>query len=487
MGHDEVSARVGLMVPLAAFAVRVVPYLFIAKGWVVEDGCVVYWLRSFLDGQYVYLALYPHTAIFGMSFLVWLGAPLDLAAKMWGPLMGAASTYLIYRIIKEMGYYHGALPGALLYAFLDSAIYRQSSIATSLEATAITLSFLFILLWHRGIKVSYVLLPIVAYTHFIVFFATCVYLFGWWWTHTTIPVVYRIGVAGGIGLGLIALLRFLPVGYALHQVLSTIQNVDLSKVLYLYSSSDITLFLKTLIVTGTLFLSSLNTENKHLRNVAMFYLFAVTLTLFFHSPIVSPYRLIIHMGALGVIGFASMVNNKNYRRMTLFAVVLCLISLGQVYTYGLGAHVHFHDTVTEEELDMLNWLDAYDPTVSYSLIFWDDVGLENALMAFSLVVPVDPYSTREEDYGLWGVHTNEKKELVKQNASIIKDLTPLYVKYVMYSDRFADRALFRLPEGPYNKLIYRNYVMADMWHNNPNWVLIYDEAGGKIYGRKQID
>lgn len=499
MGVTKVSSRVTRTLPflsaVLAFIVRIYPYAFIAAGWVVEDGTVAYWFRMFTEGHYIYLSLYPHTAIFGMSALVRLGIPVDWAAKVWSPLMGAVSTVLIYKLLTELGHKENAVYGAILYACLDSSVYRQSTLATSLEATAVMFALLFIWLWHRGVKASYLLLPVVAYSHYIVFFVTFIYLFLWWWTHTSVSLVKRVIAASLLGGGLIVLLAFLPVGYALPQLLDSITHFSLNKFVYVYGSEEVFLLMKTLLVTSILFsVNLITTKSPHLRLVSAFYVAAVVFSMMFYSPIISPYRLIVHMGVIGILGSIPLLSRLTTFKRILLVGVLCLISLGQIYSYGLDRHIHVNDTLTREELGMLKWLHQHDGSVGYSRLLWDDVGIENSLNQLFIMVEVDPYTTREKDYKTWYAAAEVKKILVEQqnngNSTVegqpmnITDPTPPHIKYIMYSTRFAERALYRLPEGEYNKLIYRNYVIDDLWSNSPYWVLIYDNLGGKIYERK---
>lgn len=479
---------------LMAFIIRVIPYSVIPGGWVIEDGPIIYWFRNFLENRYVYTRLYPHTGILGMSILVWIGVPFQWAAKLWGPLMGAFSTLLIYKILRELDYKNVAIYGAFLYGSLASSVYRTCSLSTSLEATAVMLALLFMWLWHRGYKWSYLFVPIIAYSHFIVFFGVVLYLFGFWWAGTKVSYLKRGLVLSGLGVGLLVVLSFLPVGYALYQLSQTLMNFSILNILSLYSLGDYVLLLNSLTVTCVLFgVTLFYTENKQIKTVAWFYVLAVIATMVFYSPIVSPYRLFIHIAAVGVIGFSELLNklNKNSRFVLVFG--LCALSVFQVASLGLDVHVHFDDAITGEELVMIDWLHDYDPDVDYSRLLWDDVGIENSLTRLSLVTAVDPYTTREKDYGLWYDKVEAKKIItgktknnltIKVNDTItVYDPTPVHVKYVMYSNRYANQALYRLPEEN-DKLRYRNYVIVDIWNTHPNWVLIYDGVGGKIYERK---
>ena len=479
-----------------AFLVRLYPYVFLADGWVVEDGPVIYWFRVFLSGGYQYLRMYPHTAIVGMSLLNFIGVPFIWAAKIWGPLMGMATTYFLYKLLKSYNLNKSAIYGATLYACLGASIYRTCSLSTSLEATAVCISVLFLWLWNKGEKRAYLLLPLIAYSHFIVFFATTIYLVGNWWTYTEASYSKRIIVLGGLCVGGLILLKFLPVGYALYQVLRTITNIDLSKLLYLYSIHDYFIIVTSLAVTTVLFIFSLFCSKiKEIKTISWLYVLAVVVTTLFHSPIVSPYRLVLHMGLIGIIGFSSCLNKLNPRKTMLLVGILCLLSLYQVNAVGLDEHVSFNDAFTEDEQDMLVWLHEYDPIVDYSRVLWDDVGIENTLTCLPLVIDIDPYTTRSKDYGLWHAQVESKRELINSSTTnsdhdpvsesivIDYDPTPSHILYVMYSKRYASRALYRLPEE-YGKLVYRNYPVKDIWCTLPEWILVYEKAGNKIYEKR---
>ena len=165
------------------------------------------------------------------------------------------------------------------------------------------LSLLFI--WGYLVKNRYVygLLPVIAYTHYIVFGFVMSYFFVNWYLKSGLDLKYRLAGLFGLVVLLSSIVWVLPVKYALVQFFNTFSGINVLNIFNLYKIDDFIIIFSTLAVTVfVFFISILFTDLKEIRYLSYLYVFGIFITIILYNAVISPYRLVSHMGIIGLIG-----------------------------------------------------------------------------------------------------------------------------------------------------------------------------------------
>ena len=472
----------------AAFFIRAIPHLFIIPYVGIGEGYMFIFAERLSRGLYFSLNQYPHTAILGVVVLHKLTRlPIITCGSFWSPLMSGLSAVVMYFVLRDlMGVKKPFLP-TLLFVCLDSHIYRSTLFTSAAEATGILFLLIFVWVYSTKSKFSSVfLLPVLLWTHLIPFGIAIIFIFS--------DVVNNINQKGKIyaiiGVGIISIVAFLifnPYGLFFGHIqfatdffsADILSKINVEDVFLLFST-----FLGTIIMFGMCLVLSERRGPVLVPSVLVALL--GVLSLFWYSTMVSPFRVIVYAGMLGVMGYSKIAETRDINPR--FTILLLILMLAQVSCFGWRNHNRVFDVVTHDEYDMIKWLKGSDPKVWYGHIYWDNSG-DDLLVLLLIPIKVNPGIDENILPNKW-LYTPELVDSTEGNVDnntegyVVNTTTGGYprFKYVIYSDRFANRALFRFIERG-NRIIYGRYPIADTWANDPNWEVVYENPGGKIYKR----
>ncbi len=478
MKRNDIIKLLGLA--FIAFFIRAIPHMFIIPYVGVEEGYMFLYAKRISSGFYFDLQQYPHTAILGVVMLHKLTQlPIMIIGSMWSPLMGGLSTIVTYFILRDVINVKNPFWGVLLFVGLDSHIYRSTLFATSAEATGIFLMLVFVWVYHKKNKfLSFLLLPVLLWTHLIPFFVSIIFIFSDIFTDTNWDKrMYTI--MGVVIISIIAFVVFSPYDSAFIKIGYIANSFDID-ILSKINMEDVSVLISTLL--GTLILFGLSIIFGDKKKVFFVPLVLITLigilSLLWYSLMISPYRVMVYVGILGIMGFSSIVKVQSISRYT--AIFLVILMVTQVSCIGWERHLQVFDGITHDEYEMVEWLIGYDFRVWYSEVYWDDIGIE--LLAL-MMVPVewDSDVVNNTEYSTW----KRPFQLVDHTDGyiiVLDSVTSSRTKYIIYSDRFARAAMFRFPERA-GRAIYRRYSIVDIWESDPGWEVVYEGSGGKIYKR----
>lgn len=410
-----------------------------------EEGGYVFFCQKMIDGDFSYVNYVPHTPLFGVVTLYKLThLSLTTCAFIWNPLMGALSTILFYYILKNVLRADNPHAGAVLFSFLDCHIYRTTLFGSSCEGTAIVLGLLFIYLYFTTSKIgSLLLLPLILYSHLLVFGFSMLFVIADVLNQGR-RELKKLLLIGGAGILILLGIRYLPY-YLLFDGADygwdILKGFSLSNIL-LYGASDLLLVLQTLLGTTILcvFMLFVPKKNGYLKYVSMGLFGALGFSVLFASHFVSPYRMLVYLGMVGIMIFSTLEVSWK-KEITVGLVALMLF---QVCFYGWRLNNRIYECVTEEEIEIVDWLREYDPDCSHYNVGWDKMGDQ------LLLIKMPIYTYR-------------------------------WIKYVIYSDRYAAGAFLLSSSQDGRRFSYSTHEIPDTWCNSTEWVLIYDGSGGRIY------
>lgn len=471
-----------------AFFIRAIPHMFIIPYVGIEEGYMFIFAERISNGVLFELKQYPHTAILGVVGLHKLTQiPIVVCGSMWAPLMGGLSTVVMYFVLRDVVNVKNPFWGTLLFMSLDSHIYRSTLFGNAAEATGILLMLIFVWVYYTRSKfLSVLLIPFLLWTHLITFGMSIIFIFsdivvGMDWSK-------RIFTILGVGImSVIALFVFSPYNLAFANVEYIIRNFNID-ILSKISTEDISLLISTFLGTIIMFgVSIVFGDRKKIPFIPLVLVGLVGIfSLFWYSMMVSPYRVMVYAGMLAIMGCSRVIETRGIGQYLI--ICLTILMMIQVSCFGWRTHNKIFDAVTHDEYEMVKWLKENDSCVWYSEVYWDDPGTDALVLMFD-AGGIKPDVDNVMEYKGW----KETPELVKLNDEHgVSDTEEYFVnrtsgrfpriKYVIYSDRFAKRALFRFPDRA-GRMIYRRYSIVDIWKSDPDWEVVYEAPGGRIYRR----
>jgi hypothetical protein len=510
---------------LIAFLVRAYPHISVIDVLGAEEASLYVSCLRILSGDFSKLGSYPHTAIFLTIILKSLTRiSLISAVKVYSPLISAITTFVLYKTLNEsltIPRFESSLV-TWVFVFLDSHIYRSTEYTGSAEVTAILLTTIFFYLWFdERTMYALLVLPFILITHLIVFILPATYIFSCIITNNRTTTKQKaLGLVTIAGI-LLIMSPFLPIDYALQHVLNGF-DISILTLITKYGQADFDIVMSSLFGTATLFvgfgilmpillkLIKIDINIKQLTTTNWLYILGLVTLTAINTTVISPYRLFSHVGILGLFSlslFFIPTPDKHFNREKSFlTIMLCGLMFTQVITTGWYQHNWIHAYGTDEEIVMIEWLTDYhfkefDEKLCYSQLFWDDSGVALSLYTNPPPLSLDPfnltnqnntntnngtstnnntqdYNNYTKDYNMWFSWITVKQKMINGTFSP-EELHEVFV-YVMYSDRFSEQALFRLPNDS-DRLVYSTYEIPDYWIGHPDWELIYNDIGGKIY------
>ena len=473
------------LILVTALALRYGPRLILLPDVAREEGSIIQYAQGLARGDWSRFWNTPHIPFIGIVLLHWFtGFSINRITIFYNPLLGTINTLLVYYLLRDVVEADNPYIGTWLFAVLDSHIYRSSIVGSIGEQFGLVLLFMFVYVYHRkGLRYGVPILVMLPFTHIIVTGVAFFYVF-------TDQVILRkfslkrliVFTMAGLLIGL-GFLYVLPYKFAVFGMIE--QYTGLMNLETLYSIT-VNLYLKNLLLTllGTTILTLVSVYYFIKKRERATYLYVYMGILFLGCPIfyilssshVSVYRLFIYLGSFGVLTISSL--KHKYRNQ--FMLLVGLVMLLQVNMYGYNMVMAFDSAITREEVVMANWLIEYDDnTHSYHDVGWDHCGmqyLEYRMYQEATGIPREPVPQHSDVYPGHDVVDLEGDNQV--NKLFVYPFTGM--RYVVYSDRFSKRAYFRLLDE-YNQYRYNNYIVYDIWKDNPDWKLIYDDVGGKIY------
>ena len=217
-------------------------------------------------------------------------------------------------------------------------------------------------------------------------------------------------------------------------------------------------------------------ERDNISYIIVFLIPAMVIFTLVSSTHISPSRLLIYAGILGIMSFSKLKLGRT------LAFALIVIMLVQTVYVGWDNNLHIYNHTTKDEIEMLDWLIQYDPLISHYNIVWDDIGKQTLLIKCPDIYAIDKnFSASSYSKIDFEKYTEYKDLLQKGNLTTIENDTTytMNLHYVMYTNRFRDNALLML-QTEYG-MLYSEQSIKDMWHNSTYWKIIYESEHGKIY------
>lgn len=477
-----------LILAFLAFGIRVFPHTFLIPFVVREEGGILMLTQRILNHDFSYLSSFPPVSLFGVAIMhTLLPISLPTCAFIWNPLMSAFATIVFYYILKDVLKVSTPYLGTMLFVFLDSNIYRTTLFGSSSEGTGILILFIFIYTYFKVSKPrSLIFLVVLLWTHIIVFgfgflvLAVDQVLINVEDINKQKKKIIMIGISVMI-LGS-SFFYILPYRIAVFDMVMQFKLHTISNLYRILTTRMLPILYKTLL--GTVILTLVSVYHFWVKRCWVSYMGMIMVGIIIVSTLlssshISPYRVLPYAGLIGVMSL-SLIRVKHKTLVTVFLIGLMLT---QVTVFGWKENNRIYDAVTEEELEIIEWIQENYPESVHFNILWDDVGQQLLLYEFPYSNPESMGYTQTKEE--WEEYIEFKLKLILINAKTGGEFPDIdFINFVVYSDRFAERALFRLPE--YEHLTYSRYSIYDMWENDPRWVLIYENEGGKVYGKKSF-
>ena len=455
-----------------AFLLRATPHLFVIPFLGTEEGSLVYFCYRVLEGDFRYVAEYPHLPIFIIAGLSWVtGVPVWRVATLWNPLVSALTVPLVYLLVRKLGGSElQALFGSLLFACLDVHVYRTTLLSGS-EGFGIFLMFVFLNLYLTRKWLSFLVLPVLFTVHLLPLGMSILFVFiDQFVVHKpTRKTVFQVGLA--LTLTAIIVNVYFPYRLASYRLFHLFEVFNPQNYLTLYNIEDLKTLLSTM--TGTLLVYGWSIVFRHLfgekkEATQLFCLcLAVCLALSFpfYSTVISPYRILVYIGIFGALNFALAFTGEGHKIVTVW---MCVLMLSQITGLGWNVHNHIYYAPTREELEAVMWLKNRNSTIRYYNIGWDHVGMETLVVLFPHHGE-NPFAKKNHTLDLW--YPN------------LQGLETPHTQYIIYSDRLKQNALFRVLTN--RRVLYTPVPINDKWKNNPEWQPIYNQSGVIIYERSR--
>lgn len=476
-------------VAVVAFFYRAYLHLFAVPGWMPCDE-IINWIvvkNLITTGQPVNFSYFP----LGMHYLIyglWLLIPtinLETLCKLFNPVVGALTVPVFFLLVRQFVDTGNALLTSVVFTFSEAYLYRSAGFGSS-EPLGI---LLMIGAFYFFVKKSYVLcgvsMVLTYEVHLLPFF------FGFATLAVSLLVTRfsRKALLVVVGAAIIVVGLFYTNLFPYQRQLTFISPLAMIE---RANIKNLGVFpLAELLTYGGAFVGSLATFFLGLGGfrrapilAKMWIIVAILMTfillLTYSALTLGPYRMIVYI-SLGAVFMYSFL--KIPHKLIATGVILVLMFLSPTAFNGINLTLRANDTISAPEIAGIIWATQREVNLTSTDFFV--VSDYPVIEYWNLYIAPKDVLVSTFDPELFESSVNARADYLEGNETI-KLMYAEWGKawgnkymYVFLSERMKTQAFFErwIESRTYQ---YRKPI-SDRWATNPDWKLIYNEDGVKIY------